>query len=816
MKQESYQFELEGLRCGACVGRAEKAILSVAAVKETSVNLANSRAQISGGNASEVLAALRKAGYPARQEILTLSLSGLHCASCVAQLEKALMQAKGVVFAQVNLATSTAQIEYVIGLIDVDDLIQVVKNTGYSASLQDGTVTDDTDRFSEVYKTLLRQVWIATALVLPVFVIEMGGHLVPAFHHWVNLFVGQQTSRVLQFFLISLLIVGPGRGFYAVGLPNLMRGHPDMNSLVALGTGASFGYSTLATFFPGFLPNDSNHVYFESAGVIIVLILLGRAMEARAKGQTGAAIRSLIGLRPASARVQSHGTFLEVPIEDVAIGDVLQLRPGDRVAVDGKITEGQSYLDESMITGEPIPVSRETGDMVIAGTINGAGGIIYRATAVGKDTVLAQIIAMVERAQGDKLPIQGLVDRITARFVPLVLLIAFATVMAWLVFAPSASVASALVAGVSVLIIACPCAMGLATPTSIMVGTGRAAELGVLFRKGDALQQLAQVSDIAFDKTGTLTEGKPVLTDYMPVDGVDAQQLLRLIGAAEMGSEHPIATAIADGAAAQVGSLPPAYNFRAEIGSGIHAVVEGKNVQVGNAAFMTQEGIDITQGNVLAEPYLRQGVSPIFAAVDGVFVALMTVADRVKLDAATALKSLKDAGLETIMITGDIQTTANLVADTIGISSVEAGVPPAGKVEVLQRIAGTTGTVAFVGDGINDAPALAVADVGIAFRSGTDVAIESADVVLMSSQLQSVVDSVAISRATMRNIRQNLGWAFGYNVLLIPVAAGILVPFGGPQFSPMLGAAAMALSSVFVVSNALRLKHLKLNKGVSK
>jgi Cu+-exporting ATPase len=594
--------------------------------------------------------------------------------------------------------------------------------------------------------------------------------------------------------------------FFAKGLPALFKGAPDMNSLVALGTGAAWTYSVVATFLPTLIRADMRAVYFEAAAVIVVLILLGRLLEARAKGRTGAAIQALMGLQARQARVLRAGKLVAVDVDALVVGDIITLRPGERVPVDGTVTEGSSPVDESMMTGEPVPVVKTTGDALTGGTVNGQGGLTFAATRVGKDTTLAQIIRMVTEAQGAKLPIQDVVDRVTLWFVPAVLALAMLTVAVWLAVGPDPTLA--LVAGVSVLIIACPCAMGLAVPTSIMVGSGRAAEMGGLFRKGAALQQLADVSVIAFDKTGTLTAGKPHLTDLVLADGFDRADVLRLAAAVEAKSEHPIGAAIVNAARAEGLGAAEVSDFRAIAGFGVSALVEGRRVLIGADRLLTRDGIATDALAATETALAERGRTALFVAIDGQAAAVIAVADPVKPGSAVAIAALKAKGLKIAMITGDKRETAEAIAREIGIDHVVAGVLPDGKVAALDQLR-VQGKIAFVGDGINDAPALAHADIGIAIGTGTDVAIETADLVLMSGDLRGVVNAVAVSQATMRNIRQNLGWAFGYNVALVPVAAGVLYPVFGLLLSPVFAAAAMALSSVSVVSNALRLRRLR-------
>ncbi len=800
------QIKITGMGCASCVGRVEAALSTVPGVNDASVNFATGTADVShDGVLSGILDALDTAGYPAEMQQTRLSIEGMSCASCVSRIERSLRAVPGVAEASVNLATGSATITYADGATDPVALAQIATDTGYPARPA-GQSTGAVDSKAEELLTLRRTTLIAAALALPVFVLEMGGHMIPAFHHWIQVTIGTQVSHLIQFALTSVLLIGPGRVFYAKGIPSLLRGAPDMNALVALGTGAAYLYSVLATFAPQVLPRGTANVYFEAAAVIVVLILLGRLLEARAKGRTGAAIRKLVGLQPKTARVERDGTLVERPIAEIIVGDIVQIRPGERMPVDGDVLDGSSYIDESMITGEPVPVGKASGDPVVGGTVNGTGALRIRATHVGADTVLAQVIGMVEQAQGAKLPIQGLVDRITYYFVPAVMGVALLTVAAWLILGPEPALPLALVAGVSVLIIACPCAMGLATPTSIMVGTGRAAELGVLFRKGDALQQLQQARVIALDKTGTLTLGRPELAEVITTNGFDRTEVLRLSAAAESRSEHPIATAITR---AGPDVLPEVEEFQSLTGLGLHARIEGRDVLVGADRLMEQNRIDISRLRPEAQKRAAEGATPIYVAIDGQAAATLAVSDPVKPGTPEALARLHEMGVTLAMVTGDNAQTAQALADRLGIDHVTAEVLPDGKVAAITALQQQFGTLAFVGDGINDAPALATADIGVAIGTGTDVAIETADVVLMSGDLRGVANAVEISRRTMRNIRQNLGWAFGYNTLLIPVAAGVLYPFGGHLLSPALAAGAMALSSVFVVSNALRLRRVR-------
>tara|TARA_R110002124_G_scaffold64985_1_gene177110 strand:+ start:1 stop:1932 length:1932 start_codon:yes stop_codon:yes gene_type:complete len=641
----------------------------------------------------------------------------------------------------------------------------------------------------------------------------MGSHMIPAVHDFVMNTIGMQLSWYLQFALTSFVLAVPGWRFYKKGFPALMRLAPDMNSLVSVGTLAAYGYSLVATFLPHLLPANTVNVYYEAAAVIVALVLLGKFMEARAKGRTSEAITRLIGMQAKVAHVQRNGQFIDIPISEVALGDIIEVRPGERIPVDGEVLDGKSFVDESMITGEPIPVEKTIGSTVVGGTVNQKGAFTLKATAVGGQTMLAQIIRLVEQAQGSKLPIQAVVDRVTMWFVPAVLAAATVTFLVWLAYGPSPALTFALVNAVAVLIIACPCAMGLATPTSIMVGTGRGAELGVLFRKGEALQLLKDAKVVAVDKTGTLTEGHPALTDLEVTEGFERNQVLGQIAAVESRSEHPIARAIVDAAKEEGIAIPSLSDFDSVTGMGVKAVVNGVNIEVGADRYMRELGLDTGVFAATAERLASEGKSPLYAAIGGKLAAIVAVADPIKASTPAAIKALHDLGLKVAMITGDNARTAQAIAAKLGIDEVVAEVLPEGKVEAVKRLKAQYGQIAFVGDGINDAPALAEADVGLAIGTGTDVAMESADVVLMSGNLQGVPNAIALSKATIGNIRQNLFWAFAYNTALIPVAAGVLYPTYGILLSPIFAAGAMAMSSVFVLGNALRLRRFQPPMG---
>ncbi|MFN3522897.1 MAG: heavy metal translocating P-type ATPase [Phenylobacterium sp.] len=748
---------------------------------------------------------------------LDIPVRGMTCAGCVSRVERAIKAVPGVADASVNLATERAHVEF-SGHGEPQAVVAAIRGLGYRADLPDvgahrhsghdhGAETE-AERAKDI-RALKRDTVIAAAATLPLLAVEMGGHLSPGVHHAVTSALGETGWRVASFVLAGLVLFWPGLRFFRIGVPNLLRGAPEMNSLVAMGAGAAFAYSTAVTFAPELFPAAARHVYFEAAAVIATLILVGRLIEAQARGRTGAAIRRLMTLQPRTARVVREAGEQDVGIDDLRAGDLIAVRPGERVAVDGQVVEGRSFIDESMITGEPVPVEKAPGAPVTGGTLNTTGAFRFRAEKVGSDTVLAQIIRMVEQAQAGKLPVQALVDKVTGWFVPAVIAAAILTFGTWLVFGPEPALTFALVNAVAVLIIACPCAMGLATPTSIMAGTGRAAELGVLFRRGAALQALRDVKVVAFDKTGTLTAGRPALTDLLPADGFEAGEALALAAAVEARSEHPIARAILEAAEERGLKRLEAEGFDAVVGAGARARVGGRRVDIGGERFMRDLGVDLGALLEAGKAWADQARTPLYLAVDGRPAAALAVADPIKPTAGQALESLRAQGLKIAMLTGDNAATAHAVAGRLGLDEVVAEILPAGKVEALEDLRRRYGAVAFVGDGVNDAPALAAADVGVAMGAGTDVAIESAEVVLMRDDPQAVATAVALSRSVMRNIAQNLGWAFGYNILLIPLAAGALYPVFGIALSPVFAAGAMALSSVSVVGNALRLRAFK-------
>ncbi len=809
-------LDIEGMTCASCVGRVERALKAVPGVTSATVNLATERAEIVGPELvrAQLVKAVEDVGYDVTSPPHDLEIEGMTCASCVARVEKALKAVPGVTGASVNLATERA---HVTGRADKHALVRAIADAGYAAHVAaptTGAASSEIDTRKAAEESLLkRDLLIAAALSLPVFVLEMGAHLFTWVHMAVITSIGMQNSWYLQFALTTVVLIGPGQRFYRKGFPALARLAPDMNSLVAVGTGAAYGYSLVATFAPGLLPAGTVNVYYEAAAVIVTLILLGRFLEARAKGRTSEAIKRLVGLQAKTARVIRDGTAIDLAIAEVQPGDIVEVRPGERIPVDGEVSAGASWVDESMITGEPVPVEKTAGSPVTGGTVNQTGAFSFRTTAVGGATMLAQIIRMVEDAQGGKLPIQGLVDKVTMWFVPAVMALAALTFVVWLIFGPDPALTFGLVNAVAVLIIACPCAMGLATPTSIMVGTGRGAELGVLFRKGEALQALGGVRVVAFDKTGTLTEGRPTLTDLDLAPGFDRAAVLAAVAAVEAKSEHPIARAIVAAAEAEGLTLPVVAAFTSVTGFGVSATADGQPVEIGADRFMAKLGLDVAPFAATATRLAEAGKSPLYAALDGRLAAILAVADPIKETTPQAIRALHALGLKVAMITGDNARTAQAIARQLGIDEVVAEVLPDGKVAAVKRLK-ALGPLAYVGDGINDAPALAEADVGLAVGTGTDIAIEAADVVLMAGRLTAVSDAIALSKATMRNIRQNLFWAFIYNAALIPVAAGALWPAFGILLSPVFAAGAMALSSVFVLGNALRLRRFSATARV--
>lgn len=811
----SFSALVDGMTCASCVGRIEHALAAMPGVQDVNVNLATRKVQAKYSDEQTTQALINsivELGFKPVLSHAELTIEGMTCASCVGRVEKSLLSFPGIVSATVNLATQKAQLE--ITETDFETLTALLTKQGYPAKRTDDAPLsehqDPSAHFTESLTQLKKSLWIASALALPLFILEMGGHLIPAFHVWLNDLIGLQTNWIIQALLAAGVFFGPGWPLIKQGVRGLLRWSPDMNALVALGTGSAFGYSLVATFAPQLLPEGTVNVYYEAVGVIITLILLGRYLENKAKSNTSEAIQGLLKLQVKTARVITCcGNAKDTPIAEITVGKTLEILSGERIPLDGVVLSGQSFVDESMLSGEPIPVEKTEGSAVVGGTINQTGVLRMRVEKIGQDTMLAQIIRLVEQAQGSRLPIQNLVNQITAWFVPAVMAAAALTFAVWLIFGPSPALTLALVNAVAVLIIACPCAMGLATPTSIMVGTGRAAQMGVLFRQGTALQSLQDVQVVALDKTGTLTEGKPHLTDFIAAEGTDAQRALQLLASLEHQSSHPVAQALVSAAQQKNLELLPVTEFESLTGLGVRGTVDGLRIEVGADRFMTQLAIQVDLLAKQAQQLAQLGKTPMYLAIDGKLSALLAIADPIKPSTPAAIKALHELGLKIVMVTGDNRHTAQAIADQLGIDEVVAEVMPAQKVETVQQLQQRYGKLAFVGDGINDAPALVTADVGIAIGTGSDITIDAADVVLISGKLTGVVNALQISRSTLRNIKQNLFWAFAYNAALVPVAGGLLYPFNGTLLSPIFAAGAMAMSSVFVVSNALRLRRLK-------
>lgn len=745
---------------------------------------------------------------------IEFDIEGMTCASCVKRVEKVLTQQSGVTSAHVNLAGRRAAVVFDETVKESDlqnQIMASIHKAGYEATpIVAGQEKSVLEKTQHEIRSLKSDVWIAGLFTLPIFITEMGGHFIAPFHHWLREMLSFTQMGVAQGVLTTLVLVWPGRVFFTKGITSLIRLNPEMNALVAVGAGSAWLYSVCVLIAPQWFPESARHIYFEAAAVIVTLILLGRLLEAHARGKTGSAIEKLMGLQPSTARLIKNDQTVQVSIDDVLPNDIVLVRPGEKIPVDGIVTQGAPYVDASMLTGEPIPVLCSPGTLVYGGTLNTTVSFTFKATQTGQDTALAHIIRLVQEAQDARLPIQAKVDQVTAIFVPIIMALAALTFLLWFALSPGHRADLAIINAVAVLIIACPCAMGLATPTSIMVGTGRAAQLGILFRQGDALQRLRDVQTVAFDKTGTLTLGHPVLKALIRFDDqYTDDHVLATLAAIEQHSEHPIAQAIVQAAQQKGLTLPNQSNpsFEAVSGQGLRADMAGHSYLIGTEALMREHGITLTtQALDTLTSWAKQGDTPILVAQDHRLIAAFAVADQIRPDAGQVVQALKARGIHVTMITGDHEQTAQSVAAQIGIDHVIARVLPEGKVQAIEALKQQNQVVAFVGDGINDAPALAAADVGIAMSSGTDVAMASAGVVVMSNRLDRIVDAIAMSGATLRNIHQNLFWAFAYNAALVPIAAGVLYPTWEIQLSPMLAAAAMAGSSLFVVSNALRLK----------
>ena len=735
-----------------------------------------------------------------------LSIGGMSCAGCVASVETALNSVDGVEDASINFAEHTALVK---GNMDIADVISAVKAASYDAAELKGGDEEEAEKEAaefEYYRALLKKAGVAAIVGLPLFIGGMTG-----FFPEIDAENGQLTWLLLGLLTLVVMFYS-GRHFYTGAWKSFLVHNANMDTLIALGTGAACIYSFVIVLFPDTVPSLARHAYFEAAVIIISLINLGAALEMKARGKTSEAIKRLIGLQPKTARVVRDGKEIDIPISEVGLEETLRVRPGERIAVDGVIIDGHSSIDESMLTGEPIPIEKNVGDDVSTGTINASGSFLFVSKRIGTDTVLAQIIGMVRQAQATKPAIGRLVDKIAAIFVPSVLIISVINFLIWFNFATTDAASYALVTTMTILIIACPCALGLATPISIMVGVGKAAEMGILIRNGDALQQAGKLTTIVLDKTGTVTEGKPAVTEMISVDGIDENDLLSLSASIEAVSEHPLATAIVNHAKEKNLSLKTTEKFTAISGEGVRGVIEGQAVLFGNARLMKNNNVDITSLESEAQTLSEQGRTSMYLAAEGKLQGIIAVSDPIKKDSIAAIKQLHDLGMKVVMLTGDSQHTAETVAKQVGVDEVVAEVLPQDKTDKVISLQQQGEQVAMVGDGINDAPALAQANVGFAIGSGTDVAIESADITLMRGSLHGVADAVAVSRATVSNIKQNLFGAFIYNVIGIPVAAGILYPFFGILLNPMIAGAAMAMSSVTVVTNANRLRFFKSPK----
>ena len=800
-----------GMSCASCSAKIEDVLGRVEGVTSAGVNFADSRATVAYEpdlvTPRDLVARIEELGYGVATSTIELAIEGISCASCAARIEKALLDVSGVIRASVNMATHHARVEYLADSAGLPGFRKAVGSAGYKVVGTDtsGAPGDPERAFREKeYRTLRAEVVAGAVIGVLVFLGSMGHWFpwVPTFLR--NPYVLWALATPVQFVL--------GSRFYRGAWGALRHGAADMNTLVAVGTSAAYVYSAVATLVPslfhraGVMPA----VYFDTSALIIVLILFGRMLEARARGRASDAIRRLAGLAPRNARVVRDGREVDIPIEDVTPGDVIVVRPGERIPVDGTVLDGSSAVDESMITGESLPVAKGPGSEVIGATANRSGSFRFRATKVGKDTVLAQIIRLVREAQGSKAPIQRLADVIAGYFVPAVIAIAVVTFVVWCAFGPAPRLTFALLNFVAVLIIACPCALGLATPTAVMVGTGRGAERGILIKGGESLETAHKVDTVVFDKTGTLTRGEPEVTDLVALEPYSGDEVLKFAASGERRSEHPLGRAVVRRAEAKGLEIAEPSDFRALEGLGVAVRIAGRDVLVGSPKMMAARGVDAGELVPAADAFAGEGKTAVFVAVDGRAAGLLAIADTLKDGAAEAVKRLKGLGLEVVMLTGDDRRTAEAIAREAGIDRVVAGVLPGQKADEIRRLRSEGRTVAMVGDGINDAPALALADVGIAIGTGTDVAMEASDITLIKGDLDGVASAIVLSRRTIRTIRQNLFWAFIYNVIGIPVAAGVLYPFLGVLLNPVIASVAMAFSSVSVVSNSLRLRRAKI------
>jgi len=809
------ELPVEGMSCASCVAKIEAGLREAPGVLKAAVNLATEKATVTfdpeAVDVDHLIRTVRDRGYDVRRDQHVIGVRGMSCASCVSRVEGALRKVPGVIDASVNLAAERAAVTYFPGQVTIRQLYQAIRDAGYDPLEEVAGDTDPADREREARQREWRDVrnrfLIAIVLTIPLLIGDLP-HMLNRELTWIPRWLSYPLT---QFVLATPVQFWAGWRFYRGAWAMAKRRTTDMNTLIALGTSAAYGFSVVATFVPQVFQRAGLEpgTYFETGALIITLILLGRLLEARAKGEASEAIRALIALGAKTARVVLDDHQNEIPIDAVQIGDVVEVRPGEKIPVDGVVLQGYSAVDESMITGESLPVEKTIGAEVIGATLNKTGTFRFRATRVGKETALAQIIRLVEEAQGRKAPIQRLADIVASYFVPAVIAIAMVTFLSWLIWGPTPALTFALANFIAVLIIACPCALGLATPTAIMVGTGKGAAQGVLIRGGEALEMAHQIQMVILDKTGTLTQGRPVLTDLHAIGGISEDELLQLVASAERGSEHPLGQAIVDAARNRGLELMDHDRFEALPGRGIVARVNGHEVVLGNVGLLTQRSIPIDGLLAMNDQLNREGKTSVFAAIDGCPVGILAVADPLKPYSAAVVRSLRQLGLQVAMLTGDNRRTAEAIARQAGIDQVQAEVLPSQKADEVKRLQINGLRVAFIGDGINDAPALAQADLGVAIGAGTDVAIESADIVLIGDDLRGVLTAIQLSRATLRTIKQNLFWAFAYNVALIPLAAGVLFPLFGILLNPIVAAAAMALSSVTVVSNSLRLRRFQ-------
>ena len=820
----SQEYAVQGLSCASCAHAVEVALQAVTGVKSAQVNLATEKVSLeTEGSVSplDLQAAVQAAGYDLvlPQVTQNFALTGMSCASCAANIESAVGSLPEVSAASVNLATEVLSVTYQPGAINEEIICQTVAEAGYQAQVladqagaSQAQIQQEADQAAQAkanhQAALWRRFWLSAIFALPLLCLAMAEMVGLSLPTWLSHRGGGQLFVSLQLAL-TLPILWLGRSFFLNGFKHLVKGHPNMDSLVALGTSAAVAYS-LYSSIQVWLGNHhaAMSLYYESAGVILTLVTLGKYFEARSKGQTSAAIQALIKLAPQEAQVLRDGQEVTLPLDQVQVGDLVRVRPGQKIPVDGRVVEGQSWVDESMLTGESLPVAKKVGDQVVGASLNQQGSLIVETNKVGQDTTLAQIIHLVQAAQGSKAPIAQLADRVSAVFVPVVMTLALVAGLAWYLIGGQ-SWAFALTITIAVLVIACPCALGLATPTAIMVGTGKGAEQGILIKSGTALEMAHQVDAVVLDKTGTLTQGQPQVTDVLPLTGWTPDHLLALAAAAEVNSEHPLGQAIVAGARERELALPEVSDFQSLTGLGIQVQVDQATYYLGNRRLMQEQGLDLDQADDQAAALAAGGKTPIYVANEQELLGLIAVADPLKETSPEAVRRLKAMGLQVIMLTGDNAKTAQALATEAGIDQVISDVLPADKAQVVADLQAKGLKVAMVGDGINDAPALAQADVGLAIGRGTDVAIESADMVLMGSDLTSVATAIKLSQATIRNIKENLFWAFAYNVLGIPVAMGVLHLFGGPLLNPMLAGAAMSFSSVSVILNALRLRRFK-------